>query len=173
MKDLGLVHVYYGTGKGKTTAAMGLALRASGAGLSVAIIQFMKGYPYSEVKPLQGLEGIELIQTGRPDYIYKGQETEEDLREAKRGMEAARSLVMSRSKDLVILDEICVAIDYGLVSEQEVLDLIDHRPSGVEMVLTGRDPSSSILERADYLSEIVCRRHPYDRGVLSREGIDH
>lgn len=173
MNDPGFIHVYYGTGKGKTTAAMGLALRASGAGLSVGIVQFMKGYPYSEVGPLMSLSGVELVQTGRPDYVYRGQEVEEDFLEAKRGMDAARTFVIADARDLVILDEICVALSFGLVHEMEVLELMDRRPKGVELVLTGRDPSPAILERADYLSEVVCHRHPYDRGVISREGIDH
>lgn len=173
MKGSSFIHVYYGTGKGKTTAAMGLALRASGAGLSVGIVQFMKGYPYSEVEPLRSLRGVKLVQTGRPDYVYKGHETEEDFSEARRGMDAVRDFVMTEKRDLVILDEICVALSFGLVKEEEVLDLMDRRPEGVELVLTGRDPSSAILERADYLSEIICHRHPYDKGILSREGIDH
>lgn len=172
MSNLGLIHVYYGTGKGKTTAALGLALRACGAGLSVGIVQFMKGYPYSEVGPLIALEGVELVQTGRPDYIYKGKEKEMDIKEARRGLDVAKAF-LSGGKDLVILDEISVAVDFGLISEKEVLQIMDSKPEEVELVLTGRDPSEAILDRADYLSEIICRRHPYDKGVLSREGIDH
>ncbi|MCF4150376.1 cob(I)yrinic acid a,c-diamide adenosyltransferase [Dethiosulfovibrio sp. F2B] len=173
MRDRGLMHVYYGTGKGKTTAALGLAIRALGAGFSVGIVQFMKGYPYSEVALLEKLNGLELVQTGRPDYVYKGEETDEDLREAARGMEAARRFIYEEIRDLVILDEVSVALDYGLLKEGDLLELIDNRSESVELVVTGRYPSEAILERGDYLSEIVSRRHPYDRGVLSRNGIDH
>ncbi len=169
----GYVHVYCGEGKGKTTAALGLILRALGAELSVAMVQFMKGYPYSEVSVLKNLPGFELVQTGRPDYIYKGMETSVDLSEAARGMERAKFFVMESPRDLVVLDEISVAVDYGLVREKDLLDLIDGRADGVELVLTGRYPTQAVMDRADYISEILCLRHPYEKGVLSREGIDH
>ncbi len=173
MKDQGFIHLYYGTGKGKTTAALGLVLRALGAGFSVGIVQFMKGYPYSEVGPLTALDGVELVQTGRRDYVHRGQEIELDFSEARRGLEAGRAFLTGGTKDLVVLDEICVALDFGLISEKDVLNLIDLKPQGVELVLTGRDPSRALMDRADYLSEILCHRHPYDRGITSREGIDH
>lgn len=168
-----MVHLYYGDGKGKTTAAMGLALRAVGAGMKVGIVQFMKGYPYSEVSVLNTIKGISLVQTGRPDYIYKGKHLDIDVQEAKRGLDAARDFAFENKFDMVILDEISVAIDYELISESDVLDFIDNRPEGLELVITGRYPSSSFFERADYITEMVSHRHPYEKGILSREGIDH
>lgn len=168
-----MVHLYYGDGKGKTTAAMGLALRAAGAGLKVGIIQFMKGYPYSEVSLLNSIDGIFLVQTGRPDYIYKGKHLKVDVEEAERGLATAYEFALDQKMDLVILDEISVAIDYGLLSERAVLDFIDKRPEKLEIVITGRYPSESFFSRADYITEMVSHRHPYEKGILSREGIDH
>lgn len=171
--EKGYVHVYFGDGKGKTTAALGLAVRALGAGLSVAVVQFMKGYAYSEICTLRKLPGLELVQTGRTDHVQKGMATGMDLSEASRGMDMARFFAIESPRDVVILDEVSVAVDYGLVEERDLIDLIDRRDAGVELVLTGRNPTRAVMDRADYLSEIHCLRHPYEKGILSREGIDH
>ncbi|PIE54145.1 MAG: cob(I)yrinic acid a,c-diamide adenosyltransferase [Dethiosulfovibrio peptidovorans] len=173
MRDKGLIHVYFGDGKGKTTAAVGVALRALGAGWRVGMVQFMKGYPYSEVPLLRRLKGMELVQTGRREYVYRGRETEEDRSEARRGLAAARRFLLDDPRDLAILDEVTVALDYGLFSENDLLDLVDGKAPGTELILTGRFISASLVDRADYISEVQCRRHPYERGLLSREGIDH
>ncbi len=173
MREKGLIHLYYGDGKGKTTAAVGVAVRALGAGWTVAMVQFMKGYPYSEVPILKGLKGMELVQTGRKDYVYKGKETDEDRSEARRGLLAARRFLLDDPRDLVILDEVTVALEYGLFSEKELIELIDVKAPETELIVTGRFASERLRVRADYLSEIHSLRHPYERGLLSREGIDH
>lgn len=173
LKNKGLIHIYYGDGKGKTTAALGLAIRALGAGLSVGIVQFMKGYPYSEVSILENLDKIKLIQTGRPDYIYKGKETKKDVEEANRGIKEAKKMIYEEMRDLVILDEISVAIEYNLIKEIELLNIIDKKPENTELIITGRNPSKNILKKGDYLSEIKSIKHPYEKGILSRKGIDH
>lgn len=167
------VHVYCGDGKGKTTGALGLVVRALGAGLSAALIQFMKGFAYSELKTLSKLPGLEIIQTGRTDHVQKGKAAASDLSEAKRAMDMAWFYCLKSPRDLVVLDEASVAVDYGLIEEKDILDLIDQRDPGVELVITGRNPTQAMMDRADYLSEILCLRHPYEDGVLSREGIDH
>ena len=167
------VQVYTGNGKGKTTAALGLAVRASGHGWRVKILQFLKGWDfYGEIRGLESLPGVELARTGTPDYVPKGGAREVDLQEARRGMNLAREALTSGDYDLVILDEINVAADYGLVDPQEVLALLDLRSPRTEVVLTGRYAPEVFLERADLVTEMREVRHPYRKGVKAREGIE-
>jgi len=127
--DKGYVEIYTGDGKGKTTSALGLALRAAGHGASIAIIQFMKGWQYyGELKSLLLFPNIKLVQTGRPDYVYRGSEKKEDYAEARRGIQLAREFMRSSEYDMIILDEINVALDYGLLPISEVVDLIKNKP---------------------------------------------
>ncbi|HAH69301.1 MAG TPA: cob(I)yrinic acid a,c-diamide adenosyltransferase [Synergistaceae bacterium] len=171
--ERGLVHIYSGDGKGKTTSALGLAMRALGHGARVKVIQFMKGWnSYGELKTALKLEGLEIIQTGRSDYVYKGREQPEDYEEAERGMEKAREVINGGCCDMLILDEINVAIDYGLVSPRSVAELVKNRPFGMELVLTGRGMHQELIALADLVTEMREIKHPYNRGVLARKGVE-
>lgn len=169
----GLIHVYSGPGKGKTTASLGLALRACGHGWKVRMICFMKGDPnYGEVKISSSIPGFELIQSGLPTFVKKGQPSEEDLRLAREGFELAKKTMEEGRHDLLILDEINVAVDYGLIPLEEVVTLMENKPDRLELVLTGRYAHAEIQKRADLVSEILEIQHPYTRGIPGREGID-
>ena len=170
--EQGLVQLYMGDGKGKTSSALGLAVRMAGCGGRTAIIQFLKGWEYSERKGLAFLPGVLLVQTGRADYLYPDTLAPEDYREAERGLEAARQALYSGEYDLVILDEISVALSFGLLKTEEILELLSKKPRHVEVVLTGRNPPPEIVAGADLVTDMREVRHPYSRGILSRKGID-
>ena len=170
----GIVQVYTGNGKGKTTAAVGLGLRAVGHGLKVFMLQFMKGDPnYGELIALENIPGFDYLQSGLPTFVVKGSPSEEDLRLAREGLQKARELLSGSSYDLVILDEINCAVDYGLLSVQDVLDLIEMKPPNVELILTGRRAPAEITDVADLVSEVREVKHPYARGLEGREGIEY
>ncbi|MFA6320701.1 MAG: cob(I)yrinic acid a,c-diamide adenosyltransferase [Candidatus Omnitrophota bacterium] len=166
------VHVYTGNGKGKTTAALGLVLRASGAGLKVSIQQFIKSGNYSEIKALRKISNVDLAQCGRKSFI-KGKPSEADSECAKRGFEKAKDDIFSEKYDLVVLDEINVAMKLGLVNTREVAAIIKDRPKSVEIILTGRDCPAMIKEIADLVTEMREMRHPYRRGIKARRGIEY
>lgn len=170
--ESGLIHVYTGDGKGKTTAALGLVLRMEGAGGRSAIVQFMKGWPYSELNALALLPNVTVVQTGRPDYIRPESLTDKDFSEAERGMAAAREFLRSKWYDLVVLDEINVAVSFGLISVHDVVCALQEKSRCVEAVLTGRNPPDDILRMADLVTEMRDVRHPYEKGILARKGID-
>ncbi len=170
--DFGLIHVYMGEGKGKTSSALGLVVRMAGCGGKTAFIQFMKGWVYSEVRGLSFLPGVKLIQTGRPDYIYPGSIDPVDYAEAEKGLRAARQVLLSGCYDLVILDEINVALSFGLLPLGEVVDLLRQKPLHVEVVLTGRNPPKELIELADLVTDMAEVKHPYRKGILARKGID-
>lgn len=170
--DFGLIHVYMGEGKGKTSSALGLVVRMAGCGGKTAFIQFMKGWVYSEVRGLSFLPGVKLIQTGRPDYIYPGSIDHVDYAEAEKGLRAARQILQSGCYDLVILDEINVALSFGLLPLGEVVDLLRQKPLHVEVVLTGRNPPKELIELADLVTDMAEIKHPYRKGILARKGID-
>ncbi|HHW57486.1 MAG TPA: cob(I)yrinic acid a,c-diamide adenosyltransferase [Clostridia bacterium] len=170
----GLVLNYTGDGKGKTTAALGLALRAIGHGEKVYMIQFMKGSPdYGEIKAAKYLPNFQIVQKGRNAFVKKNEPHPEDLELAKEGMELARKIISQGEYDLVILDEINVAVDYGLIKEEEVLKLIELRPEWVTLVLTGRYAHDKILEKADMISLVKEVRHHYQRGISAQGGIEY
>lgn len=172
--EKGLVQVYTGDGKGKTTAALGLALRMAGQGGRVAFIQFMKGWDfYGEIRGLKSLPGVRHERTGRADYVYRGRELEVDRTEALRGLALGRECLASGDYDLVVLDELNVALDYGLVGIDAVLEAIRLRSFGVEVVMTGRGAPEALLEAADLVTEMREIRHPYSKGMVSRRGIDY
>lgn len=169
----GMVQVYTGDGKGKTTASLGLALRASGHGLKVYIIQFMKGWPfYGELESVKHLPGVTLRQFGRPDFVSKENPDPEDVRQARDALEHAREVVVSGEYDLVILDEVNVALEFGLINLADVLSLLDQRPPRVELVLTGRWAPRELISRADLVTEMLAIKHPYNDGVQARKGIE-
>ena len=171
--EQGLVQVYTGDGKGKTTAAIGLAMRAIGKGFKVLMVQFLKGRAYGEVTTAAMLpDSFTLVQSGMDTFVKKGEPTSEDLRLARVGLELARKAIMSGDWDIVILDEINVAIELGVLKVDEVLPLIDERPPTVELVLTGRYAPAEFCERADLITEMKKVKHCYDEGVGMREGIE-
>ena len=171
LKAEGKVQVYTGNGKGKTTASFGLALRAAGHGLHVFIMQFMKKGDYGEVIAVKGIKNIHVEQCGTGSFILEA--SEKDKREAMRGFEAAKEAIFSGKYDIVILDEICVAIKYGLVPEDYVIDLIKNKPKNVELVLTGRWATKNIIMKADLVTEMVDVKHPYQKGLGARKGIEY
>ncbi len=168
----GFIHVYTGNGKGKTTAAIGLGVRASGAGLRVLMIQFMKGRRYSELDALQHLQNFTVKQFGRDEFVSKEKPAQVDIDLASEGLAYAKKMIAQHTYDLVILDEINVAVDYHLLMLQDVLELMQHKPEALELVLTGRYAAPDIIKNADLVSEILEIKHPYQKGVLSRKGID-
>jgi len=170
--DKGLVQVYTGNGKGKTTAAMGLGLRATGAHLKVYMIQFMKGRRYSEVDAIEHIPNFTIVQFGRDDFVSKQKPEQVDIDLAKKGLEHAKEIVQSKKYDVVILDEINVAMDYNLISSEDVQKLIKEKPEKVELILTGRYAPLEIIQQADLVSEILEIKHPYQKGLKSRKGID-
>ncbi len=170
----GLTLIYTGDGKGKTTAALGLALRAIGHGQRVFMIQFMKGSPeYGEIQAAPYLPHFTLVQKGLPTFVKKGNPGPEDLRLAREGLELARQVITAGEHELVILDEINVAVDYGLLKEQDVLELMALKPEEVSLVLTGRYASGKIMEKADMVSEVREIKHHYQQGILSQAGIEY
>ena len=170
--EKGYIQVYTGSGKGKTTAALGLALRAAGNGLNVYIIQFMKGRRYSEIDAIENISLISVFQSGRDEFVSKEKPDKIDIDLAKKGLDHAKKIIKSGKFDLVILDEINVAIDFNLIKEEDVLELLDKKPEKMELVLTGRYATKEIMKRADLVSEILEIKHPYQKGILSRKGVD-
>lgn len=168
----GLVQIYTGAGKGKTTAALGLTLRALGAGLKVYLGQFIKKGQFSEIKALHRFHPhITIRQYGRGGFI-KGKPTPADIQCARKGLTALRKAMVSGKYDLVIADEINCAVNAGLISAKDILLLIDKKPSEVELVLTGRNALRQIIKRADLITEMRKIRHPFDRGTGGRRGIE-
>jgi len=170
--DRGFVQVYTGTGKGKTTAAFGLALRAAGHGLRTYIGQFMKGQIYGEVQALQEHSLIEIEQYGYAQCIRREEVTVEHVSRARRGMEHAREKMCNGDFDIVILDEVNVAIWFGLLAVDEVLEFLKERPPAVEVVLTGRYAPAEVLAKADLVTEMREVKHYFAEGVLARDGIE-
>jgi cob(I)alamin adenosyltransferase len=170
----GLVQVYTGDGKGKTTAAVGLGVRAAGHGLRVFLLQFMKGDPnYGELLALKSIPNFDFLQSGLPTFVEKGNPSSEDLRLAAAGLARAEELLAEGNYDVIILDEINCAVDYGLIAADDVLQLIERKPPHVELVLTGRNAPREVLMKADLVSEVLEIRHPFQRGIRAREGIEH
>jgi cob(I)alamin adenosyltransferase len=171
--EKGFVHVYTGDGKGKTTAAIGLGVRAAGAGLKVIMIQFMKGRRYSEIDSIEKIPNFTVVQYGRDEFVSKEKPEQIDIDLAKKGFEHAKKVTKEGKHDLVILDEINVAVDYNLISLKDLLKLVDEKPEKVELVLTGRYASPELVKSADLVTEMLEIKHPYQKGVLARKGIDH
>jgi len=173
-KRQGLIQVYTGDGKGKTTAALGLAFRALGRGLKVKIIQFMKPPDSSGEHFLASeLDGrLEIVAAGRKGFVFGREPDPEDVRLAGEGLRRASEFLAGGGVDLLILDEINVALELGLVELEAVLSLLDRRPPEVEIVLTGRGAPAEILDRADLVTEMKMLKHPFEQGIAAREGIE-
>lgn len=169
---MGLIQVYTGNGKGKTTAALGLALRAAGHGLRTYVGQFLKGRPTGELKAAKLLEPyLTIEQFGEPSFtLAKGDAHQAAL--VRKGLQRIRQVLASGEYDIVVLEEINVALDLELVPLEEVLALLDERPPEVELVLTGRGAPQELISRADLVTEMVSIKHPYQRGVKARMGIE-
>jgi cob(I)alamin adenosyltransferase len=170
---LGLVHVYTGNGKGKTTAALGLALRAMGNDLDVAMVQFMKcDQYYGEYEMAKGLPHLTLLPMGRDCLVYEDKVSQADIDAADAALAKSRELMHSGKYDMVIMDEINVSIKFGLVRVEDVIKMLRERPPKVEVVLTGRYAPPEILELADLVTEMKCLKHPYTKGIPARAGIE-
>ena len=170
----GLVHVFTGNGKGKTTAALGAILRALGHGLRAYIVFFMKGdYPYGEFSTLSKLPNIDMASFGFRHLTDPANIKPEEIEQAKLALSAARKAVLSGSYDLAVLDEVNVAVALGLIELGEVIKLIGDRPPNVELILTGRYADSKLIAMADVVTEMVKIKHPYDEGILARKGIEY
>ncbi len=170
----GYTQIYTGNGKGKTTAAIGQAVRAAGYGLKTFIIQFMKEYPYNEIKTLGKLnEWIEVVQCGKDDYVYKRElPPADEITKAINGLKDAKEKMLSGKYDLIILDEICVAIYFKLFSTNDVLEFVKSKPENVELILTGRYCPQELIDAADLVTEMAEVKHYYQKGVLARKGIE-
>jgi len=169
----GLVQVYTGDGKGKTTAALGTILRALGHGLRVYIVFFMKGdYPYGERQVLAELPDVNFAGFGSREFVDPANIKPEEIEQARQALTAAREAVLSGKYDLVVLDEVNVAVAWKLVELDGVVRLIDDKPANVELILTGRRADAKLVQRADLVTEMVNIKHPHDKGIKARKGIE-
>ena len=170
----GLVQVYTGEGKGKTTAALGTVLRALGHDMKVCIIAFMKaGQPSGEWEILSKLPNVSITRFGSGPFVNPASITSQDREEASKALAAARQAILGGEYDLVVLDEINLAVAWKLIELDVVLRLIEDRPSNVDLVLTGRDADKEIVKVADIVTEMLNIKHHYDKGVTARRGIEY
>lgn len=172
-KELGKIHVITGPGKGKTTAAFGLAMRASGHGLRVCIIQFMKtGETTGEAIAAKRLKDIEVAQFGTGMFVDPKRVTKADRACAREAMDYLKRQVARGNCDILILDEVNVAVSFGLVRADEILKILRSVGEGIEVVLTGRNAPKEFIECADYVSIIDSKKHPHSEGLSPREGVE-
>lgn len=173
----GLIHIYTGAGKGKTTAAIGLGVRAYGQGLKVLMVQFLKGWTTGEMKVIAGFGPCFQIFEKQENHKFTWEMSEEEVKgikgEMRLGLNYTIEAVKSEEWDLVIMDEIMAAVNYGYLPLKEVVELVKSKPLKVELVLTGRDAPAKLIELADYVSEIAERKHPLKKGVRARAGIEY
>lgn len=171
----GLVHIYTGDGKGKTTAAIGQLVRAAGAGWRGLYCQFLKGRDTSELEPLRKL-GVDILRTGevlRFVWEMSDDEKKECVKSHQLCYNKMKTAVLAGEYDLVVLDEVMAAMELGFLEEEEIESLLRERPAGTEMILTGRNAPEGLIALADYVSEIRAVRHPYERGIAARRGIEY
>lgn len=168
--DKGLVHLYCGDGKGKTTAAMGLALRALGQGMQVVVVQFLKNGTSGELEPLKKLGAA--VFSGQPGAKFTFQMNAEEKAQATQENNARLAEALQQPCDLLILDEICAARNSGMLDDALAKQAVLERPQHREVVLTGRNPEAWMVEAADYITEMQPRRHPYEQGIPARKGIE-
>jgi cob(I)alamin adenosyltransferase len=172
--EKGLVQVYTGNGKGKTSAAFGLALRATGRGLRVYVIQFIKGgFDYGELHVLDNLPNITLKAFGRGKFITAKPPEKEDIKLAQEALKLAKEITEAGEHDIIILDEINVAIDLKLIDLQEAIEMIKKKPDNVEIILTGRNAPEEIINLADLVTEFKDIKHPFHKGFKARKGIEY
>ncbi len=170
----GLLEVFTGDGKGKTSAALGTALRAAGQDRRVFIVFFMKGeFPYGEQKTLSDLPNVSFARYGFESFVDPANVRPEEKEEARKALAAAKQAIFSKKYDVVILDEVNVAAAWNLIDINEVIKLINSRPQDIDLILTGRYASPRVIELADLVTDMVKIKHPYDKGIPSRRGIDY
>ena len=171
---MGLIHLYCGDGKGKTTAAIGLAVRCAGAGGRVIFTQFFKDGSSSELRVLESLPGVRVLVCPRKYGFFKRMSEEEKAAAREDYTALLRSALAAAREgaELLVLDEAVSACNHGIVPEEELLDFLRHKPEGLEAAVTGRNPSDALMAEADYITEMVKRRHPFDRGVAARKGVE-
>ncbi len=167
----GLIQVYTVDGKGKTTAALGLAMRAAGRGLRVCFIQFLKGEPSGEHLFVELYKPFEMVQPSSGSSFEKSKE--QLGREAGQTLSDAGERMLSGKYDMLVLDEVLVAVQKGLITIAQVLDLLEKKPDSVELVLTGRGAPSEIISRADLVTEMRMIKHPLKEGIPARRGIEY
>jgi cob(I)alamin adenosyltransferase len=169
----GYIQVYTGDGKGKTTAALGLAVRAAGAGLSTFIGQFLKGMHYSELQVVPLLKPFLTIeQFGKKTFVHEEKWTAQDRDMALTGLQRIQTVLTQNKHNIVVLDEINITVALGLLNDREVLEVLSHKPQSVELVLTGRSAPQSFIDAADVVTEMVEIKHYYHQGVQARIGIE-
>lgn len=172
--ERGLVQVYTGDGKGKTSAAFGLALRAIGRGLKVYVIQFIKGgFDYGELYVVDKLSNLTLKAFGKGRFVTEKPPKKEDIELAQEALALAEEVVENGEHDIVILDEINVALNLKLIKTERILELISNKPKHVELVLTGRYASKEIIDAADLVTQMKEVKHPYNEGYQARKGIEY
>jgi len=170
--DKRFVHLYTGNGKGKTTAAIGLAIRAAGHGMKTYIGQFMKGQLYGELTELNAHPLVTIEQYGDPVCIRKEDVTQNHIDQARQGLERIREAMFSGQYDILVMDEINVTVWFGLLSADEVIDVLNQRPENMEVILTGRNAPEQLINAADLVTEMKEIKHYYTQGVLARDGIE-
>jgi len=170
--EKGYIQVYTGNGKGKTTAALGITLRATCAGNKVFFGQFMKGQLYSELKAPEYLPGLEIEQFGEPHFI-SGKPSEEDKLNAAKGLQRMKEVLTTKEYDIVVFDEINTTLFFKLIPISDVLAVLDLKPEKTEVILTGRCAPEEIIEKADLVTEMQEIKHYYNEGVDSRAGIEN
>jgi cob(I)alamin adenosyltransferase len=172
-KELGLVQIYTGNGKGKTTAALGLSLRASGRGLNVLFLQFLKpGAGYGEQTACSGIENITVVSMGLDHFVGK-KPKQEDIDMAHEALKKSEELIATGKYDIAVLDEAMNAVRLGLITSKELIDSLEKRPPHVEIVLTGRGLTPELEEYADLITEMKLIKHPMDKGIDARKGIEY
>jgi len=168
------IQIYTGNGKGKTTAAIGQAIRAAGSGLRTLIIMFMKDHPYGEIESLKYLEQwITVEQYGNDQFVFQKQPpSDQDRASARKALDRAHQAMLSKEYDIVIMDEVCVCVYFKLLVVNDLLPLLDEKPDEVELILTGRYCPPEWIDRADLVTEMQEVKHYYQQGVLARKGFE-
>lgn len=173
---MGMIHVYCGDGKGKTTCALGLAVRAAGAGMNVVVVQFLKGSYTSELESLSQIHRIKVLRNSR-DYGFVNNMTPKQLSkvidEHNKNLDSALNLVKQGKCQMLVLDELTYVYDMNLVDKDKIKNLIENNENDVEIVVTGRNPNELFLNNADYVTEMKKIKHPYEKGVPARKGIEY
>lgn len=176
MNKQGLVHIYTGNGKGKTTACVGLALRMAGSGGKVLYSFMQKGVKSSEIKPLESLENIDVFQVCKIKKFLpflNDDEKAEYKKQHKEGMEKLIQLASQGTYDMIVIDEAIGAVNEKILDIKDILKLIENKSQGCEIVLSGRNASKQIIDVVDYVSEVQLIKHPYEKGIKARKGIEY
>jgi cob(I)alamin adenosyltransferase len=171
----GIVTIFTGDGKGKTTAAIGTIVRAAGHGMRSFVVFFLKGrdFIHGEMKSLAELPSVDLADFGQNGWVDKDKVSAENTKQAHLALEAAKQAMLSGGYNIIVLDEVNVALDYGLLKLEQVTGLIEKKPPNVELILTGRHADPRLVQMADLVTEMLMIKHPYSEGVEARQGIDY